>query len=91
MRLLYYVLFLSGTAFAQVPTGYGPTKPISRRDSVPFSHQMPTVWPQNEFYRRPGDNPDVMRATLDNMPILMSDILSVRMPIRGSQSRRKKN
>lgn len=67
---------MAGSAFAQGS---------ARRDSVPPRQQMPTVRPQNEFYRRPGDNPNVVRATLDNMPVWMSDTSSaVPMPTKGA-------
>lgn len=77
MRYLYILCFLSGTVLAQVPS-----KP-ARRDSVPPRPGMPTIYPRNDFYRRPGDNPNVVRATLDNMPVWGSDTSAIHMPTRG--------
>jgi hypothetical protein len=34
---------------------------------------MPNARPNNAFYRNPLDPPNVMRATLDNMPIKVPD------------------
>ncbi len=34
---------------------------------------MPTERPENDFYRDPKDPKHVVRATLDNMPVLMAD------------------
>lgn len=107
MRYCYLFLLLSGTALAQVPTQPArrdsvPTRfrmPADRAilDKLPFltketpPRPMPTVRPRNDFYRRPGDNPNVVRATLDNMPVLMSDTSSVPMPTHGhAQPRRRK-
>ncbi|TAE30604.1 MAG: hypothetical protein EAZ91_09735 [Cytophagales bacterium] len=85
MHYLYILCFFSVTTFAQVPTH-------ARRDSVPPRPGMPTAYPRNDFYRRPGDNPNVVRATLDNMPVWGSDTSSVRMPTLGDQKpRRKRN
>lgn len=85
MRPLYLFLLLSDMTFGQVPT-----QPSIRRDSVPTGQRMPTVRPQNEFYRRTGDNPSMVRSTLDNMPIWMSDTSAVRMPTKGKVPRRRK-
>jgi hypothetical protein len=78
MRSIYLFLLLSGPVLAQVPP-----KAQIRRDSVLPGEQMPTFRPRNDFYRRPGDHPNVVRATLDNMPVWVSDTSAVAMPTRG--------
>ncbi|MBN8825558.1 MULTISPECIES: hypothetical protein [unclassified Spirosoma] len=63
-------LFSITCAMAQVPT----TR--IRNDSVPSVFPpdlMPNVLPNNSFYRHPMDPKNVVRATLDNMPIKVPD------------------
>ncbi|AKD55823.1 hypothetical protein [Spirosoma radiotolerans] len=78
MSKLLYLLLISAYAYAQ-----GPVKSI-RKDSIPEERQrfspdlnessrMPTARPNNSFYRTPKDGPNIVRATLDNMPISVPD------------------
>ena len=78
MNKLLYLLLISGCAYAQVPV-----KSI-RKDSIPeerrlalpnldLSSIMPTARPTNSFYRDPKDGPNIVRATLDNMPVKVPD------------------
>ncbi|GAB2594588.1 hypothetical protein [Spirosoma areae] len=75
MKLLLSLLFITGCAVGQTPT-----KPI-RRDSLPevfpphvdLPDLMPNARPTNSFYRNPRDPRNVVRATLDNMPIKVPD------------------
>ncbi|WP_460955116.1 hypothetical protein [Spirosoma litoris] len=70
MKLVYLLLFSTSCAYAQVPAT------AVRRDSLPsgFSvSQMPIVGSNNSFYRSPTDPKNVVRATLDNMPIKVPD------------------
>lgn len=72
MSKLLYLLLLSGCAYAQAPTKSirKDSIPEERRWPVPDLHTfMPTKQPNNAFYRDPRDGPNVVRATLDNMPI----------------------
>lgn len=74
MNKLLYLLLISSCAFAQAPVN------SIRKDSIPeekkrflpdksSSSPMPTVRPNNSFYRDPNDGPNIVRATLDNMPV----------------------
>lgn len=72
MQKILYMLLISGCAYAQVPT-----KSI-RKDSIPeerkwsapdLNVQMPIKRPNSAFYRDPNDGPNIVRSTLDNMPI----------------------
>lgn len=63
-------LFTLTCAVAQVPST------SIRNDSVPSVFPpdlMPNVQPNNSFYRHPMDPKNVVRATLDNMPIKVPD------------------
>ncbi|GAB3990585.1 hypothetical protein GCM10028807_18070 [Spirosoma daeguense] len=65
-----FFLLLSGCAYAQAPYS------IIRRDSLPSVFPpdvMPNARPNNAFYRHPSDPNNVLRATLDNMPIKVPD------------------
>ncbi len=83
MKTLFVLLLLTGYAHAQTPRS-----PI-RRDSLPkgsLTELMPNARPSNSFYRDPRDSPNVVRATLDNMPIHMPDT-SVIYTIQQSKQR----
>lgn len=71
MKTLLALLFLTGYAYAQSPAQ------LIHRDSVPKvfppDDPMPNVRPENSFYRYRSDPKNVMRATLDNMPIKVPD------------------
>lgn len=70
MKTLLALLFLTGCAYAQ-----SPVQSI-RRDSIPDvfpPDHMPNARPENSFYRYRTDPKNVMRATLDNMPIKVPD------------------
>ncbi|GAB3782433.1 hypothetical protein GCM10028818_38280 [Spirosoma horti] len=78
MNKLLYLVLISGCAYAQVPIE------SIRKDSIPEKRQrflpdinssssMPAVRPNNAFYRDPKDGPNIVRATLDNMPIKVPD------------------
>ena len=83
MKVLSLLLFIAGYAHAQTP---GST---IRRDSLPtgsLTNIIPNVRPSNSFYRDKRDGPNVMRATLDNMPIHTPDT-SVTYTIQQSKYR----
>lgn len=72
------LISLAGAAHAQRPAT------VFRRDSLPpvfppdtdepgNPSPMPRVRPGNSFYRHRTDPPNVVRATLDNLPVLMPD------------------
>ncbi|MBD2700435.1 hypothetical protein IC229_07305 [Spirosoma sp. BT702] len=64
------LLFLSGFAHAQVSSSF------IRRDSVPSVFPpdvMPNARSNNSFYRYHSDPNNVVRATLDNMPVKVPD------------------
>jgi hypothetical protein len=69
MKTLLLLLLLTSLAYGQ-----SPVRPI-RRDSTPNLPQVsiPTLRPQNDFYRNPKDPKNVARATLDNMPVMGVD------------------
>ncbi|MVM30186.1 hypothetical protein GO755_09085 [Spirosoma sp. HMF4905] len=70
MKLICLLLFATSCAYAQLPTT------VIRRDSMPSVFPpdlMPNVRPNNSFYRYPTDSPNVVRATLDNMPVKVPD------------------
>lgn len=70
MKPLLILLLLTGAVRAQVPTA--PVK----RDSVPTDvpgEAIPTIRPNNGFYRNTDDPKNVMRASLDNMPVKTPD------------------
>jgi hypothetical protein len=91
MKCLFSLLLLAGAAYAQPPT-----KAI-RRDSLPelfppdveSLSRMPNVRPRNSFYRNPLDPPNVVRATLDNMPIKVPDSSTNYTMLRSYQPYRK--
>ena len=73
-RATLFFLLLSGYAYAQAPYS------IIRRDSLPsvfppdvIPNAIPNARPNNSFYRHPSDPNNVVRATLDNMPIKVPD------------------
>lgn len=75
MKLLLFLLLLTGSAYAQAPASMIRQLPAGR-DSMPrvFPPDLiPNVAPANSFYRYKFDPPNVMRATLDNMPIKRPD------------------
>lgn len=65
MKTLLSLLLVTSLAYGQSPVQ------TIRRDSVPDLPRtsMPTLQPRNDFYRNPNDPENVVRATLDNMPI----------------------
>ncbi|GAB4013511.1 hypothetical protein GCM10028808_32840 [Spirosoma migulaei] len=70
MKLFLLLIVLSGAVYAQVPST------VVRQDSLPDVFPpdlMPNARPNNSFYRNPTDAKNVMRATLDNMPIKVPD------------------
>ncbi len=75
MKLLLGLLLLAGGTYAQTPA-----KAI-RLDSIPAGKiapilppdLMPNVRPDNSFYRDHRDPENVVRATLDNMPVKVPD------------------
>lgn len=70
MKTLLLLLLVTGCAYAQAPT-----KAV-RRDSLPGIFPpdlMPNARPNNSFYRDHRDPKNVMRATLDNMPVKVPD------------------
>ncbi|WP_461043096.1 hypothetical protein [Spirosoma harenae] len=77
-----FFLLLTGIAYAQVPSS------IIRRDSLPKVFPpdiMPNARPNNSFYRHPNDPKNVMRATLDNMPIKVPDSSTQYIILRSYQ------
>lgn len=70
MKLFLLLILLSSSAYAQI------FRAGERRDSLPEvlpPDLMPNARPNNSFYRYPTDAKNVMRATLDNMPIKVPD------------------
>ncbi|GAB3759321.1 hypothetical protein [Spirosoma pomorum] len=69
MKTLLLLLLLTSIAYGQAPTQR------IRRDSIPNLPQasIPTLRPQNDFYRNSKDPKNVARATLDNMPVMGVD------------------
>ncbi|RAI78127.1 hypothetical protein HMF3257_35830 [Spirosoma telluris] len=70
MRFACLFLFITSFAYAQVPGT------AVRRDSMPLVFPpdlMPTARPNNLFYRDQTDSKNVIRATLDNMPVKVPD------------------
>ncbi|MCK8493971.1 MULTISPECIES: hypothetical protein [Spirosoma] len=68
MKSLLLMLLATGFAYAQLPAT------TIRRDSLPDTQRaMPTLLPANSFYRQPTDPDNVVRATLDNMPVKIPD------------------
>ncbi|UFH52919.1 hypothetical protein [Spirosoma sp. KNUC1025] len=75
MKTLVGLLLLTGSAIAQSPTQ------MIRRDSLALvllptgdlPVPMPTVRPDNSFYRTPANSQNLLRATLDNMPVKTPD------------------
>ncbi len=81
MKTLHALLvFAACHAHGQVPGKPGPdSMPVARPDRravIP----MPTNRPDNAFYRSPKDPSNVVRATLDNMPIHGYDTTAQRSP-----------
>ncbi|KAB7733007.1 hypothetical protein F5984_03425 [Rudanella paleaurantiibacter] len=76
-----FCLLVGFSVRAQVPNDR-----VSRRGSVPAHSQIPTRTPKNEFYRRPGDTSNVVRATLDNMPVRGYDKSAAPMPVYDAGS-----
>ncbi len=70
MKAFLILLLLTGSAYAQPPGAR------VRRDSLPDSSLtgvMPSIRPSNAFYRDKRDPKNVVRATLDNMPVMVPD------------------
>ena len=68
--LLVLLLLMAGHAHAQTSGA------LIRRDSLPDdspADRMPNARPSNSFYRDPRDPKNVVRATLDNMPVRVPD------------------
>ena len=68
--LLSSLLLIAGYANAQLPVS------TARPDSIPDIHspgKMPYVRPGNSFYRDHRDPNNIVRATLDNMPVKVPD------------------
>jgi hypothetical protein len=71
MKLILPVLLFSAAyASAQLPVS--TARPDSIPD-IPFSGTMPIARPGNSFYRDHRDPNNVVRATLDNMPVKVPD------------------
>lgn len=86
MKTLLGLLLLTGYAHAQSPAQ------LIRQDSLPKvfpPDHIPTVRPNNSFYRYPTDPANVMRATLDNMPIKVPDSSTHYTMLRSYQKYRK--
>nr|WP_293833001.1 hypothetical protein [uncultured Arsenicibacter sp.] len=65
MRLIYILLFAAtGPALAQEKV---------QEESIPAPASMPTARPLAGFYRDPKDPKNVMRSTVDNMPVKTPD------------------
>jgi len=69
MKTLLFLLLATSLAYGQ-----SSTQPV-RRDSVPGLPlvSIPTLRPRNDFYRNAKDPENVVRATLDNMPVMGVD------------------
>ncbi|WP_461146908.1 hypothetical protein [Spirosoma pulveris] len=85
IKILPVLLLLVGCAYGQSPMTFfrldslpdvGPHKVFPPAVHTPFRlspGMMPTSRPRNSFYRYPTDLPNVVRATLDNMPVKVPD------------------
>ncbi|MFD2574048.1 hypothetical protein ACFSUS_25655 [Spirosoma soli] len=77
MKLIACLLLLGVYAYVQVPATairHGHTS--MRSDSMPSVFPpdlMPNIGANNSFYRYKSDLPNVVRATLDNMPVKVPD------------------
>ncbi|WP_420147595.1 hypothetical protein [Spirosoma sp.] len=70
MKTMLGLLMLTGCVYAQSPTQ------LIRRDTLPEGmppDHIPNARPNNSFYRYHTDPKNVMRASLDNMPIKVPD------------------
>lgn len=70
MKILLFIFMLTGFGYAQTPAT------AVRRDSMPSvlpPDFMPNTGANNSFYRSKSDPKNVIRATLDNMPIKVPD------------------
>ena len=91
MRLLLFLLLFAGYVYAQPPTK------STRRDSLPevfppdvdSPSKMPNARPHNSFYRYHLDPPNVVRATLDNMPVKIPDSSAYYTMLRSYQKYQK--
>jgi|GEM_PF-2469126 len=82
-RSVLFLFLISGYAHAQVLI------PVSRLDSIPSDvpmDRMPNSRPGNSFYRDSRDPQNVVRATLDNMPVSVPDTAAYyTMKVHGLQ------
>ena len=88
MKTLLAFLLITGCACAQTP------QRVIRRDSVPDvlpPNLMPNARPGNSFYRDPLDPPNVVRATVDNMPVKVPDSSTNYTLLRSNQRLWKPN
>lgn len=91
MKYVVLLLLMPAVALAQT------AGPVSRRDSVPDISSpkqrpvpIPNSRPRNSFYRDPADPNDVVRATLDNMPVKIPDTtVYYPMPRHGQLRKRR--
>ncbi|WP_338868256.1 hypothetical protein WBJ53_17055 [Spirosoma sp. SC4-14] len=85
---ILFLFLISGYAYAQRPVT------ISRRDSIPADvpmDRMPNSRPGNSFYRDSRDPQNVVRATLDNMPVSVPDTLAYyTMKVHGQQGPKRR-
>ena len=82
MKTLLVLLFFTSHIYAQ------PPQRAIRRDSMPNvlpPDLMPNVRPGNSFYRHHLDPPNVVRATLDNMPVKVPDSSTNYTMLRSNQ------
>jgi len=80
MRFLYLFLLTGSAAYAQEKIE------LEAAPETPKATPMPTARPDLGFYRKPTDPKDVVRSTLDNMPVKVPDTSIVyTMPQRGSK------
>ncbi|SOD80495.1 hypothetical protein [Spirosoma fluviale] len=85
IKLLPVLLLFAGFAYGQSPMAsirldslpeVGSHKVFPPEVHTPFRRSpgmMPTTRPRNSFYRYPTDPPNLVRATLDNMPVKVPD------------------
>ena len=79
-RLVILLILVAGKTYAQSKV---PAESI-RLDSMRCLHTMPNARPSIGFYRNPKDPANVIRSTLDNMPVKVPDTSIIyTMPQQG--------
>lgn len=74
IKLLPVLLLITGCVWAQTPKNI-PWDSLSEKLSPRIMPPdfMPSARPDISIYRKPGDQMNVMRATIDNMPVKVPD------------------